>query len=126
MIANIQIESDYDDFYREIDRVESMPTLEMKAALGIVLDFGFQETNAAVHVETGSLKSSETQEAESHKGEWTGTLEWGGASSGVNNPVDYAIYELARGGPHDFREPTKLLDPLFITAIKAGLGTHQL
>jgi len=58
------------------------------------------------HVITGSLRGSEDIDSEYRRGVWKGRISWGGPSPGnVNNPVDYAVYEAARGGNHDFRAP---------------------
>ena len=54
------------------------------------------------YIPTGSLLSSFTTRREVLSGfEWQGEFSVGGPSSGPNNPVDYAIYEWARGGEHD-------------------------
>ena len=64
---------------------------------------------------------------------WEGEISYGGPSTGVNNPVDYAIYEAARGvggaggasnakGDHNFMRPLDLLDPEFVEAIVKGLS----
>lgn len=113
---------DISDASRELDRLDRVPSAKGIKALEAVLNYGYEITNAGVHVETGSLKSSEkATSSESHK-TWEGKLEWGGPSAGVNNPVDYAIYELARGGPHDFRETATIdLPPEWIEAVKEAL-----
>lgn len=118
----IQIHGDYDEIDHEIDRIGNMPTLEMKAELALVLEFGLFSTQAEVHVETGSLKSSGKEDFETKKRRWTGTITYGGPSAGVNNPVKYAIYEQRRGGPHNFMSATDELGPLWITALKTGLS----
>jgi len=86
----------------ELDRLDRIPTFKDKAALDAVLVAGFKEMQADTHVRTGSLVSSEKQESKEHGKKWEGQLSAGGVSTGVNNPVNYAIYEKARGGPHDF------------------------
>ncbi len=43
-------------------------------------------------------------------------------SAGINNPVDYAIYEKARGGDHNFMEPVETLgDERLGAAMQRGL-----
>lgn len=77
----------------------------------------FQASEAAVHVLTGSLKGSADLQSGFDEDTWTGRLSWGGAAPGeVNDPVVYAVYEKARGGLHDFREP----------AVKLGSGYHDI
>lgn len=76
--------------------------------LEALLKAAFEETQAATHVLTGSLKASGKTESDFHDDVWSGTIEYGGelwrtpAPGPPNDPVDYAIYEMARGGDHDF------------------------
>lgn len=86
----------------ELDRLDRIPTVEDQAKLDAVLVAGFKAMQADTHVRTGSLVSSEKMESKDGHKKWEGQLSAGGPSTGVNNPVDYAIYEKARGGPHDF------------------------
>jgi hypothetical protein len=120
----ITISSNWDDIEDEIDRItKRMPTLEMKAALDTALDIAFASTQAVVHVQTGSLKTSGKKGSKSSKArkQWEGTIKYGGPSGGVNNPVDYAIYEKERDGAHDFFAPLHLMKPIFVAAISKGL-----
>lgn len=119
----IHVDSDWSAVEAEIDRLTVMPNPKMTAALRGVLDLGLGLTVAAVHVDTGSLKSSlRTEEDISYaSGRWTGTIHGGGPSKGVNNPVDYAIYEKRRGGAHDFFDELPTLHPLYVAAIMEGL-----
>ena len=130
----IHIESDWTFIDKEIDRIMGMPGPKAKAFLDAVLDIGFAETQAAVHVETGSLKSSGQKKSDVDKfdKEWEGEIKYGGRSFGPNNPVDYAIYEKRRGtggaggasdlkGDHDFFSTLPSLHPAWIAAVKAGL-----
>ena len=66
---------------------------------------GFAGTQAATHVITSSLKWSGTTTSHFDGDTWEGTVTYGGPSTGVNNPVEYAIYERQRGGDHDFMAP---------------------
>ncbi len=130
----IRITSDYSELDRELDRLERMPDVKAQLALDTVLQLGYKETQAATHVETGSLKDSGKVDSSVNKidKQWEGEITYGGPSSGPNNPVDYAIYEKARGvggaggpsdvkGDHDFMSPLKLMDPMWVAAVKAGL-----
>lgn len=126
----IHIDSDWSDIDRELSRIENMPDTKMEVKLYSVLSFGYTETQAAVHVESGALKSSgkQSQKVDQAQNQWEGEIEYGGAGSSV----DYAIYEKRRGvhwvgpsaakGDHDFMRPLGALDPLFVAAIKEGLG----
>jgi hypothetical protein len=117
----IHLTSDYSALDREMNRIAAMPTRKMKAYLDTVLDATFAEAQALVHIDTGSLKDSGKKSSDTDPTKWTGTMRWGGPSAGVNNPVDYAIYELRRGGPHDWLVNVHLLDNLYATAILIGL-----
>lgn len=76
------------------------------ARLEQILTLQFQAGQAAVHVDTGSLRASEEIDSDFTGGRWTGTVAFGGPSPGFpNDPVVYAAYEAARGGLHDFTVP---------------------
>ncbi len=115
----ILIKSDYSDLDSEFDRLESMPTLKMTAALDGVLDLGFQTARANVHVDTGRLKKSGKQASKTAKtlNKWEGMFSFGAPSEGV----DYAIYEKERGGAHNFFNQVFLLKNLFRVALLKGL-----
>ena len=121
---SIIIKGNYTAWEREFDRLESMPDYKTQVALFGVLREGFVLSNADTHVDTGSLKASEKAKGDVDKAThtWTGTLTWGGPSTGINNPVDYAIYEKARGGDHDFTHSLDLLHVKWVLAMKGGLG----
>lgn len=113
----IIIHSDYSDVYNELDRLESMPTPKMVANLETVLEFGFDSVHAGVHVDTGRLKASGKKTSKVNKNDWNGSFSFGEPAAGV----DYAIYEKARGGDHNFLSPTFILKHMFKEAIKRGL-----
>jgi hypothetical protein len=70
----------------------------------------FEDTQNRVHVITGSLRLSGKSQTNFDGEVWTGEIEYGGLTQGPINPVQYAVYEMARGGDHDFF---------------AGLPTHE-
>lgn len=126
----IHISGDYSELDREFDRLDNMPNRRTKANLDAVLHVGFAMTQAAVHVDTGALKASGTEESEITQATdtWEGTIEYGGDGGAV----DYAIYEKERGvggaggesdakGDHDFIAPLEALDPLYRKAILESL-----
>lgn len=130
----IQIVSDWSEVEKELDRVENMPDFKTRLALDIVLQQGYVETQKDVHVDTGSLQGSGKVESETDKlaGKWEGKISYGGPSTGVNNPVDYAIYEKRRGiggaggpsdakGDHDFFASLPALHKKYIEALQIGL-----
>lgn len=131
----IRIRSNWRGIDRELARLARMPDPAMIARLDRVLDSGFKATQAAVHVRTGSLKSSGEKSSKFQQAtkEWRGKISYGGVSLGPNNPVDYAIYEKQRGtggaggesdaqGSHDFMSPLNPYQLAFLAAIKKGLA----
>lgn len=121
----ITIISDYSDLEKEFDRLEGLPNFKTQAALDAVLETGFKKTQVAVHVITGSLKLSGKKESEVHEQSnvWVGTITYGGPSAGINNPVNYAIYEKARNEDHDFMAGLPGLHPAYVGAILKGLSS---
>ena len=73
----------------------------------VLADF-FANTQERTHVITGSLKSSGLPESDYDGDQWNGAITYGGAlwqaptPGPANDPVEYAVYEMARGGDHDF------------------------
>lgn len=130
----VVLRSNWRGIDRELDRLAAMPTPEMIAGLDRVLSAGFAATQASVHVVTGSLKSSGEKSSEFHRAtkEWVGEIAYGGDSLGPNNPVDYAIYEAARGtggaggesdarGNHNFMAALTPYQVAFLAQMKKGL-----
>lgn len=133
---HIIIMSDWTDIDKELDRLESMPTDEMKARLGETLEKMTESIRAVTHVVTGSLKGSERSEIlpSENENEWRGQFVAGGPSTGINNPVRYAAYERARGtigdfgrglgsakGDHNFLAPAEAYQDVFLETIRAVL-----
>lgn len=124
----VRLRSRWDGIDRELDRIASMPTPAMIQRLDRVLDAQFGATQAAVHVRTGSLKSSGDKSSAFHQAtkEWRGQISYGGVSLGPNNPVDYAIYEKRREpdehGDHDFMRPVSAYNIAYIDALLKGLA----
>lgn len=117
----IRLRSNWREFERELDRLEQVPT-KASLAMDTIFHKGFAETQAIVHVVTGSLKSSGRAETEFDGDTWRGTISYGGVSFGIRNPVTYAIYEKARDEDHDFFVPLKALDSLYVKAILKALS----
>ncbi len=104
----------------EFDRLLDMGAAT--AALEKILALQWAAGNAAVHVDTGSLRGSQEIDSDYAGGRWAGTVSFGGASPGfVNDPVVYAIYEKARGGHHDFRRPILAMSGQYRIAVRAHL-----
>lgn len=96
----------------------SKPPLKTLAALETLLKEAYTATQAATHIITASLKASGKTSSDFDGATWEASLTYGGAAPGaVNDPVDYAIYERARGGAHDFMAPAFALEPEFEAVI---------
>jgi hypothetical protein len=115
----IVIQSDFSDVYAELDRVGSMPDLQMIANLDAVLHLGFANALAMVHVDTGRLKASGTKKSKANKHDWKGEFSFPAKNS---SGVSYGMYERERGGEHDFLSAVDILEPLFKAAIMKGLN----
>lgn len=116
------IKSDWSEIEREIERLSSLAIMESHAELDNVIDFGASLVREAIHVESGTLKGS-VKSSSSVRGaaNWHGEIVVGGASPGPLAPVDYAWYEMRRGGDHDFFYPLPLLHERYVDAILNGL-----
>lgn len=124
MMAGAYLYADWSDIDAEFDRLEKMPTPAMVARLDAALEELFAFSQMVVHVDTASLKSSgrKSSTVDQSRNTWEGEIEYGGPSTGVNNPVDYAWYEQRRDDAHDFMKPvTMLADDTFSTAMLKGL-----
>lgn len=118
----MRVTGNYTAIDAHFNRLSNAPSRKGVRALEAALNTGVGFVKLATHVDTGSLKDSVTGESErTAMNKWEGTITAGGPSSGPNNPVDYAIYEKRRGGAHDFFEPLKAMDPIFVQAMKKGM-----
>lgn len=118
----IHIESNWESVDKELERLVHLPGPKGITTLDGVLAMAYAETQAAVHIDTGSLKESVKVESTEKGQVWEGDLDYGGVSTGVNSPVDYAIYEKARGGSHDFMAPVEKFDQFWTEAVKEVLS----
>lgn len=70
-------------------------------------DYAFSETQRRVHVLSGDLKRSGRQDKAQIDGlTLIGGFTYGGVPGQFHKIVNYAEYELARGGTHDFITPS--------------------
>ena len=125
----LQVHSDWSGPDDKLKKFENLPSGRTKRALDAVLQTGFGLTQAAVHTETGALKSSGKADSKLDRMDhsWEGEITYGDEQG----PVDYAIYEKRRGvhwagassakGDHDFFRPLEALDPLWVAAVKGAL-----
>jgi hypothetical protein len=133
--VTVRLRSNWRGIDQELDRLDRLPDARTIAMLDSVLAAGFAATQAAVHVQTGSLKSSGDSHSEFLQAtkEWKGEISYGGASLGPNNPVNYAIYEAARGiggaggasdaqGDHNFMAPLSASHLAYVKAMLKALN----
>lgn len=117
----MQIHSDWSEVEKELGRLENLPDIKAAAVLDVVLSTAFAATQADTDVITGSLKASGSADSEVSNNEWRGTITYGGLTSGLNNPVRYAMYEQARGGGHDFMRALPEFHEPFAHAVLTAL-----
>jgi len=114
----IKIERTYAGIEAEVNRLADGPSSADLLAFEIVLEDQFRATQAAVHVITRSLKGSGRSEFKMDNNSWEGEISYGGPTTGINNPVDYAEYEREREGAHDFLAPAERLSSGYIRAMQ--------
>ncbi|MFA7264857.1 MAG: hypothetical protein WC054_00855 [Candidatus Nanopelagicales bacterium] len=96
------------------------PGVETLAELSQVLAKGFEETQARVHVITGSLKGSGRVSNRRDESSWSGEISYGGPAPGYAHPiVRYAKEEFGRGEEHDAMSNLDLLRDDFLHAMGA-------
>lgn len=100
---SISIKSDYSQYLDYLQKLQApMRRGVLRERLDTLLQTQFQFTQAAVHIQTGSLKSSGKSDSDATASRWKGFVSYGGPSKGVHNPVKYAEQELSRGQDHDY------------------------
>ena len=114
-----------DDIIDELERLEKPYVIT--GALEGVLALAYADTQARVprpgaphvltYVPTGSLANSGSTSSDFDGSTWTGEITYGGPSA--PNDVDYAIYEMARGGVHDFFAGLPAFDEMYVDTILA-------
>ncbi len=100
----ISIKSNIENMIKEVQRLADPvgANSPLPDRFEAILTTQFQITQKAVHIQTGSLKSSGKIDSDRDNNSWKGQFSYGGISSGVHNPVRYAIHELDRGAFHDY------------------------
>lgn len=117
----MEVHTDWDPTLRDLHVLENAPSARGVLAMSATLDLGLFVMKGATHVQTRSLQSSEKAEGDRKGSKWEGEISAGGVSTGVHNPVSYAIYEQARGESHDFLRITEVfLNPLWPKAVMEG------
>lgn len=106
-----------DDQIDEVDRIGSPPTFETVGRLESVLRNAFLNTQARTHIITTSLKLSGRSSSDFDGKTWQAGITYGGPSTGPINPVEYAVYEMARGGEHNFFRDLPLFDQAYLDAV---------
>jgi hypothetical protein len=122
--VSVHIDIDASDALHELRRLEDGPDVEDLLRLDGVLIELYAQTQAVVHVQTGSLRASawvDSRYADNERFE--GEISYGGPTPPglAHNPVRYAEYERDRGGAHDFLAPTYTGDPAWTNAVLAFL-----
>jgi hypothetical protein len=117
----IRLETIEDGILAEIERLEKGPTAADLLEFEAVLQEQFNATQARVHKITRSLALSGKMHSDSKNGTWEGEITYGGVSSGIHNPVDYAEYERERDGAHDFFSSLEGLSAKYVQAMEAFL-----
>ena len=101
--------SEMKDFFNALQK----PPVVAIGKLEKLLSATFAATQAATHIITTSLKQSGKTDSDWDGANWEGHITYGGESTGPISDVDYAIYEMARGGDHDFLRPAYEAEPAF-------------
>lgn len=115
---SLHIDVDISDPDRALSRIEHGPSRATVLRLDATLSAQFLQTQAFVHVQTGSLKGSGDIDSDTDPGSWEGTISYGGPAPGMVHPnVDYAEHEQSRGGEHDFMTPVYGRDDGYVDAI---------
>ncbi len=103
------------------------PSYHVTGKLEAALQAAFEDTQARTHIITGSLKASGKTSTDFDGELWEGEITYGGdlwsppvqppGKGNPNDPVDYAIYEMARGAEHDFFSGIREYEDMFEDAI---------
>ena len=126
-VSDLRITSDWSEIDTALEVLERSPTAKSVLALDLALKSLFEETQAAVHVITGSLKSSGKTTTGVVRHTWVGEISYGGPSKGIHNPVKYASLEQARDGSHDFMALVNedIGDDMILTAMTFSFGASD-
>ena len=119
--VSLVIDHGLSDMISKFDEL-SKPPFKTIFRLETELKATFTSTQAAVHHITSSLWHSGRTESDFDGDNWSGQIIYGGASGWVNDPVEYAIYERARGGEHDFLAPADAHEQNFEDIIDRHFG----
>jgi len=97
-MARIHIEVDDSEVRNELNRLIEGPKEVTIGEFEAMLIAATAMTEAAVHIETGSLKSTVHPDSSFEPLRWQGAVRAGGAAPGMpRDPAFYGVYELARG-----------------------------
>lgn len=123
----IEIESDWSDVNRELDRLERLPNGAAITLLDALLGASFSAVEANVHILTGRLKGTGTVHSWTLGPLWEGRIHYGTPGffdvhhHHYGPEVMYAIFEKRRGGTHDFFNPAKAMESAFVEGMVAIL-----
>lgn len=125
----IRISCDLDEWFDLLAAHEG-PGRETVAAMSSAIERGFVESQALVHVITGSLRASgrtvfRSPASGGAPGEWSGEISYGGSAPGfVHDPVRYAKEEFGKGGSHDALRNVDLLSEDLMDGMFASVRAH--
>jgi len=116
--VKLQWDKSMDDMIDHVEAMSDPINFRETRELELGLELAFSQSQSQTHVISGSLKSSGRSSSDIINGSaWEGIIEYGG--DGQPHFVDYAIYEQARGGDHDFmRGLAEILDTAMENAIR--------
>lgn len=108
-----------DDQLAEIDRVGN-PGFQVVGEFESILRAAFLDTQARAHVLTGWMKASGTTESDFDGLTWEGAIYYGvpGDANWAQDPdATYAVFEMARGGDHNFYAGLPAFHDAYVDAI---------
>lgn len=101
---------------REFGDLQQVPEKTVTALDGVLVQM-LAETQVLVHVITGELKGTGHWRRDMDGVTWSGEIVYGCPSDEDAGPAYYAIYEMARGGDHDWYRTLPMFDPMLEAAM---------
>jgi len=108
--VSVTFEIDMSRVDRQLDHLSDGPDTDDILRFEAIMAALFTETQIAAHLRTGHLIASGSYDTETRGDVWHGHIKY---------EANYAIYEQARGGLHDFMRPVYHADGAFLGALLA-------
>ncbi len=109
MTVRVHVTCDTSEVDHDLDRILRGPSMACHKAFAGALAAQFQETQARVHVVTGSLKASGDHDVvQGSPHDWEGFIRYGPATERVpvpgpaRNAAEYAIFEQEKSDFHNY------------------------